>query len=143
MAKFLIVAKHEYLKLVQKRSFLLTSLGFPALIAIIITVSIFATLGKRGDLPVGFVDNAGVFAGEFKDSPMPPTSEDEDAVVFQAFDSNVIALEKLRAHLLQAVYILPPDYKQSGKVELYYLGQRPSEFIQEDFSDIHVRHHVV
>ncbi len=130
MPKIHLVAKHEYLKLVKKRSFLLGTLGFPALIVIVMAVSIFASLGKRGKLPVGYVDYAGVFA----ETLIPSTIEKTEVVVFQAFDTKDAALEKLRTNQLQALYILLADYKQTGKVELYYMAQRPSEIVQADFT---------
>ena len=130
MRKLYLVAKHEYLKLVKRRSFLLSTLGIPVLLGIIMAVSIVASLGKRGELPVGYVDKAGVFAETLTLS----TSEDKQAVVFQAFDTEDAALDKLQLNQLQAVYILPEDYQQTGKVALYYVGQRPSEIVQADFN---------
>ena len=130
MRKLYLVAKHEYLKLVKRRSFLLSTLGIPVLLGIIMAVSIVASLGKRGELPVGYVDKAGVFAETLTLS----TSEDKQAVVFQAFDTEDAALDKLQLNQLQAVYILPEDYQQTGKVALFYVGQRPSEIVQADFN---------
>ena len=43
MRNFWLIAKHEYRKRVSKRSFLLTTLGIPLLMALAIGVSIFAT----------------------------------------------------------------------------------------------------
>ena len=130
MRKLYLVAKHEYLKLVKRRSFLLSTLGIPVLLGIIMAVSIVASLGKRGELPVGYVDKAGVFAETLTLS----TSENKQAVVFQAFDTEDAALDKLQLNQLQAVYILPEDYQQTGKVALFYVGQRPSEIVQADFN---------
>ena len=130
MRKLYLVAKHEYLKLVKRRSFLLSTLGIPVLLGIIMAVSIVASLGKRGELPIGYVDKAGVFAETLTLS----TSEDKQAVVFQAFDTEDAALDKLQLNQLQAVYILPEDYQQTGKVALFYVGQRPSEIVQADFN---------
>lgn len=129
MAKFYLVAKHEYLKLVKKRSFIISTLGVPVLYAVIIVVSIMASVGKRGELPVGYVDYAGVLSKPLLTSSV----EALETVTFQAFDTQEHALEKLRAKQLQAVYILPAHYAQTGKVELYYLSQRPSELARSDF----------
>lgn len=136
MAKFHLVAKHEYLKLVKKRSFILSTLGFPVLVVVVIAVSIIASLGKRGELPVGYVDYAGIFSEPLLTS----TAEATKVVAFQAFDTREEALEKLRASQLQAVYILPEHYTQTGKVELYYIAQRPSELTQTDFEEFIIAH---
>ena len=129
MAKYHIVAKHEYQKLVNKRSFLFSTLGFPLLIAVVITVSLLTTLGKKGDLPVGYVDNAGIL----KETTTLYSSEHEESVLFIAIPSKATAMAQLRATEVQAVYLLSPDYPRTGKVELYYLNQRPSVSVQEDF----------
>ena len=131
MRKLYLVAKHEYLKLVKRRSFVLSTLGIPVLLAIIIAISVVASLGKRGDLPVGYVDNAGVLS----ETLALPTTEVKQAVVFQAFDTKDAALDKLHSNQLQAVFILPEEYWQTGKVALYYVGQRPSNVVQADFNN--------
>jgi ABC-2 type transport system permease protein len=128
MEKFILVARHEYLRLVKRRSFILSTLGFPVLIGIIIAISIIASLGQRGDQPVGYVDSTGILSPNITDS----SQIDQQSVIFYGFDTLDAALKELTEERLQAVIILSPEYRQTGKVTLYYTGERPSNLVQAD-----------
>jgi ABC-2 type transport system permease protein len=60
MHKSFLVAKHEYLKMVRKRSFLLSTLGVPLLIVVVMAVSIAIGMGGSNDTPLGYVDHADI-----------------------------------------------------------------------------------
>ena len=54
------VAVAEYNRLVHKRSFLLSLIGMPLFIGVIVAIAIFTAMPKGDDRPVGYVDLAGV-----------------------------------------------------------------------------------
>ena len=61
MRNLWLVAKHEYLKIVRKKSFLLGTLGIPVLMIVVMVVSYRGVaLGQRGTQPLGYVDHAGI-----------------------------------------------------------------------------------
>ena len=60
MRNFWLMAKHEYRKMVGKRSFLLGTLGIPLLIIVVTGLGIFITLRGEDRRPLGYVDQAGV-----------------------------------------------------------------------------------
>ncbi|HQE91973.1 MAG TPA: ABC transporter permease [Anaerolineae bacterium] len=125
-----LIAKHEYLKIVQKKSFLVGTLWMPAMIIIVMVVSILATLGQRGSLPLGYVD----YTGLLRDTVTLPSGEDGRApVAIQALPDEDAARAALEAGEIQAYYVVPADYVQSGNVQLVYLNRRPGEVAQDDF----------
>ncbi|MFP4395865.1 MAG: ABC transporter permease [Anaerolineales bacterium] len=129
MRDFWIVAKYEYLKIVRQKSFLWATLGIPVLMIVATGVSILITLGQRGDTPLGYVDHADVLA----DPIQPPLEAGEEIVPMQAFESADAARAALMDEEIQAYYILPETYMQSGAVELIYLDDSPGESVQNDF----------
>ena len=129
MRNFWIVAKHEYLKIVRQKSFLWTTLGIPVLMIAVTGISILLAIGQRGDTPVGYVDHTGVLA----DPIQPPLEAGEEIVPMQAFEGTEAARAALMDEKIQAYYVLPDSYMQSGNVELYYLEDQPGESIKDDF----------
>jgi ABC-2 type transport system permease protein len=127
-----LVAKHEYLKIVKQKSFLIGTLGIPVLIILVMTVSILVALGQRGKLPLGYVDHAGILS---ESVTLPVSEKGEPAVTIRAFADEAAAQTALEANTIQAYYVVPDDYIESGRVHLYFLNKRPGEVVQDDFAD--------
>lgn len=132
MRNIWLVAKHEYLKIVRKKSFLLGTLGVPVLIVVVMTVSIIVAVGQRGTKPVGYVDKAGVLSEAIA---VPPRRRGKTPVPLLPFDDEATARAALDVGDIQAYYVLPEDYVQSGRLQLFYLKKRPSEVVGDDFAD--------
>jgi len=125
MPKFLLVAKHEYLKMTRKRSFWLGTLGIPLLIVLIIAISILISVGGGSDEPLGYVDRAGIL----EDVVYP----EREIVEMRAFPNKTAAQAALENGEIQAFYLLPEDYLQSPRVSLYYWDDWPGDGVQGDF----------
>ena len=131
MRKLWLVTTHEYSRVVKQKSFLFTTFGIPILMLIVMGISILAALGGRGDLPIGYVDHAGVLT----DPIMPALDEDETMVALQPLPGREAAIDALESKEVQAVYILPEDYVETGSAELLYLSDSPGEAAREDFQN--------
>ncbi|HOU13872.1 MAG TPA: ABC transporter permease [Anaerolineae bacterium] len=132
MRNLWLVAKHEYLKIVRQKSFLFGTLGIPVLIIVVMAVSILAAIGQRGNLPLGYVDHTGILSA----SVTPPAPDKgERPVAIRAFADEAAAQTALEANTIQAYYVVPADYVQSGRVQLFFRDKRPGEMVQEDFAD--------
>jgi ABC-type Na+ efflux pump permease subunit len=59
MGRGWLIAKHEYRKMVSKRSFLVGTLGMPLLIIIIMGIGIISAVTSGSQDPVGYVDHSG------------------------------------------------------------------------------------
>ncbi len=132
MRNLWLVAKHEYLKIVRQKSFLFGTLGIPVLIVVVMAVSILVALGQRGNLPLGYVDHAGILS---ESVTLPAPDKGEPPVAIRAFADEAAAQAALEANAIQAYYVVPADYVQSGRVQLFFLNKRPGEMAQGDFAD--------
>ena len=131
MRNLWLVAKHEYLNVIRKKSFLLGTFGMPVLIAVITAVSIIIAVGQRGNLPLGYVDQAGVLNAV----PAPLPGDARDFVALRAFDTAADARAALDGKALQGYFVIPEDYTRTGRVELFYHHKRPGEVARSDFID--------
>lgn len=130
MRKLWLVARYEYNQIVKKKSFLVGVLGMPALMVVIMFISILVAVGQRGPQPLGYVDYAGLLAPTVR----PLLEEDEDFVEMRAFPDETAARAALENEEIQAYYVLPADYVETGEVALFYLTEQPSELVQSDFT---------
>ncbi|MEJ5312299.1 MAG: ABC transporter permease [Anaerolineae bacterium] len=131
MRNLWLVAKHEYLKIVRQKSFLIGTLGIPVLIIVVMGVGILVALGQRGSLPLGYVDHTGILS----ESVTPPAPDKgKPPVAIRAFVDEAAAQAALEARTIQAYYVVPADYVESGRVQLFFLDKRPGETVQEDFA---------
>jgi ABC-2 type transport system permease protein len=125
-----LVARHEYLRMVRRRAFLLGTLAIPLLIIVVTAISVTIAIGKRDDRPLGYVDQAGVLS-----AAVQPASTGGRTVELRAFSDAQAAGDALEAGQIQAYYVLPADYMQSGQVQLYYWENAPNDTIQQQFND--------
>jgi ABC-2 type transport system permease protein len=110
------VAQYEYKRNVFKRSFLLSLLSIPLMVALGVGTGFFMASLENNNLPVGYLDQAGIF-----DNPIPaPISEGEKPVEFISFQAEEEALAALEAKQIQAYYILPAEYSETRRIEIVY-----------------------
>lgn len=130
MHKLWLVARHEYLKIVRKRTFLLGTLGMPIFFIAIMAFSILAAIGGNSRSPLGYIDHSGLLA-----SPVVPAVDSlgEPLIEIRPFGDEASAKAALEAGQIQAYYVLPADYLDSLEITLYYWDQEPAEMIQNDF----------
>ncbi len=125
MRKLWLIARHEYLRMVRRRSFLIGTLGIPLLVVVVMAISIFTAIGDEDPRPVGYVDLAGVLEVD------RPSGEIDLQV--RAYDDEDAAHAALASGEVQAVYILPADYVRSGQVQLLYWDEPPGEAVRGEF----------
>ncbi len=134
MRKVWLLARHEYLRMVRQRSFLIGTLGVPLIIIVVMVISISVSVSGDDDRPLGYVDMSGVL------SPVGGvrlSAEERDRVVeIRAFADTDAAYDALVFEEIQAYYVLPADYVQSGEVQLYYWESPPSGLVQDQFADL-------
>ncbi len=124
-----LVAKHEYMNIVKKKSFLIGTLGIPLLIVAVSAIAIIVVLGQGGGAPLGYVDHSGVLVA----AVMPALDEEEPWTEMRAFADDADAQQALQNAEIQGYYVLPADYLRTGHVTLFYADKRPGEIIRGDF----------
>lgn len=132
MASFLLVARHQYLTMVRKRSFLLGTLAFPLLIAVVVAIAIFTETGGRDLRPLGVVDHANILPT----SAVMPDPARRGSVEIRPFPERSAARRALEDGEIQAFYVLPADYVHSRRVELVYWDEAPGDAAREQFVDL-------
>ncbi len=137
MRKSFLVAKHEYLKMVRKRSFLLGTLGVPLLIVVVMAVSIAIIMGGSNDTPLGYVDHADILDPDVQppEVEMQIARERASDVEIRPYPDETAARAALEAEEIQAYYVVPEDYLTTGQMELYYWDDAPGEALLSDFED--------
>ncbi len=123
------VARHEYGRMVKRKSFLLMTFGLPLFYLLLFALIAFFTMRSSG-IPLGYVDQAGIF-------PTPPRRPEayENIPTPVAYPDPESGQAAVKAGEIAALYILPPDYLQGGEVLLYVGPNTPSDMEKEFFAD--------
>jgi ABC-2 type transport system permease protein len=116
------VMRHEYVKAVRRRTFILSTLGLPFVFVVIVALSVLAASAgsdARGEKarerrPTGLVDRSGLLVA------FAPAG-------LRAFPDVASAQAALTTGEVAGYYVVPPDYEATGKVELYYRARPPDE----------------
>lgn len=124
MHKVWIVARREYLTNLKRPGFLFAAFGTPLLFLIIFGISFVMALRGNGDIEdmraVGYVDNAALLANEV-------TSPEYPELTFIAYPDSESARVDLDEGVIEAYFILPEDYMETGAVQLYSVDSVPLE----------------
>lgn len=130
MRKLLQVSWHEYWNLIGQRSFWLGTLGFPVMMAVlgIATILFMAFITLNRFQPVGYVDHARVLNG----AVAQPGARRE----IRPYPREEAARAALENEEIQAYYVLPADYRQSRRIDVYVLDQPPPQFVEEAFQEL-------
>ncbi len=131
MRNFWLMAKHEYRKMVGKRSFLLGTLSIPLIMIVAMGLSIYISIRGEDRRPVGYVDQVGILAT----AVYPPKSVNSNMPTFRAFADEAAAQQALAAGEIQAYYVLPPDYLQTRALRLFYWEDSPQSSVRRGFAD--------
>ncbi len=131
MRNLWLVARHEYRRMVMRRSFLLITLAIPVgMAALVGLVFVIETSGEDRS-PLGYVDKAGILDQALLET-MP---EPEKRVEIWAYSSEEAGLDALERKEIQALFVLPAGYPGTLQTDLYYLEDPPSNDVWVDFDD--------
>lgn len=134
MHKLWVVARHEYVKITRKRSFLLGTLAMPMFFVAIMALTIVVVAAGEDQRPLGYVDQAGLLKAV---TSLPANDDDgPNPVELLAFADAAQARAALGNGQLQAYYVLPADYLTSHNVQLYYWDKQPRSSAQRRFDKL-------
>jgi ABC-2 type transport system permease protein len=126
----------EYRRNVFKKSFILLLISVPFFIVFSIGIGLLMESTEENALPVGIVDQAGVFADaiELPKNITAGIVERNQPVQFIHFASEDEASASLIQGETQAYYIIPADYSQNRRVEEIYI-KKPGKNAERQFYD--------
>ena len=127
MLKLGRIATYEYKRNVFKRSFLLTLLSVPLIIALNVGVGLYMESRGNDDAPVGYVDRAGLFA-----DPVPvPVSGSREPLEFVSFQTQEDARGALESGRIQALLVVDADYGETREMTLFYFEEPGGSTIRQ------------
>jgi ABC-2 type transport system permease protein len=130
MSKFWKIASHEYSRHVFRRRFLLALFSVP-LIMVLMIVLIFVIIRMDSNpTPIGYIDRSGLLVSSI---PQPAAKWPERTVPMLAYTDETAAKADLQAGKLQAYYIIPEDYLQTGQAQEIYLKE-PKGIASQQFN---------
>ncbi len=134
MHKLWVVARHEYVKITRKRSFVFGTLAMPLFFVAIMALIVVVMVVNEDRRPVGYVDQAGLLKAV---TSLPPNEDDgPNPVELLAFANEAQARAALDSGRLQAYYVLPAGYLTSHNVQLFYWDKPPSSSAQRRFDNL-------
>lgn len=131
MPNWWLVAKHEYLRTVIRRGFVLGTLAVPVGMGLLIGLTVILETMSQSRAPLGYVDNAGLL--DLARQPAAPKAGDR--LDIRAFPDEATALAALEREEIQAFFIFPSDYAQTLRTQLYYLERPPGDDAWREFDD--------
>lgn len=131
MHKMWLVLKYEYLRHVKKKRFILAVLSVPLFILVIMGISFLSVLFSIDNTPIGYVDQS-----QFLANPVMLTQGGSDPfeknLEIIPFDTEQAAQSALDQGQIQAFFILPPDYLDTGDSKLVS-KEIPGSEVYNDF----------
>lgn len=130
MSKTAKVAQEQIRRTVFKRSFIFVLLSLPLFLTITIAPAILLESASESDLPIGYVDQAGLL-----DQPRrPPEHDNERQLELLAFPDEQAARLALEAERIQAYYRIPPDFPEARTL-IAVFHDRPDSGAAKQFAD--------
>lgn len=127
MKKLLYVARFEFVRHIKRRGFIWAVIGLPAIMTLVVGgIILFVTAGSED--PIGVVDNTGLMA-----NPDSYTAIYDDDITVITYDDEDIARRALADETIQAYFVVPADYLETGVVNVYHEGS-PNEDIYGSFN---------
>jgi len=131
MRNFWLVAKHEYLKTVVRRGFLVVMLAIPLGIVALIGVGIAIESMGQNNQPLGYVDQAGILDPELHRA----MRDADERVQIRGFPDEEAARVALERGEIQAFVLFPADYPASLRTQIFYRDDLPDGGVLEDLDE--------
>jgi len=130
MRKLWLVVKHDYLKNVRQKGFLIALFSLPLFIGLSFGLGYFMRSQNVSSNSIGYIDDSGEF-----EHPLSLSSvSDRERVEIIQFSNVAEAEELLKNGSLQAYFVIPEGYPQNKNIELNYFEEL-SENAERDFYD--------
>ena len=117
MNKSWLVMKHEYIRHVKRKRFILALLSLPMFVILMVAIGILSATLSFDDKPVGYLDRSGVLTQPIQPDVEAPVPF-RNPIKFLPFQEESQARASLESNQIQAIYIIPADYMETGQVEV-------------------------
>ncbi|OGO27847.1 MAG: hypothetical protein A2136_07615 [Chloroflexi bacterium RBG_16_54_11] len=120
MTKFWKIAWHEYSRHVFRKRFIFALLSLPLILALMVGLIILVIWIDSDPTPLGYIDHSGLLANPI---PPAPVKWPERTTPMLPYADEASAKVDLQSDKLQAYYVIPTDYLQTGEAQLFYLKE--------------------
>ncbi len=132
MSKFLRIILYEYSRHVLRKRFIFALLSVPLMIGLMMGISIVAAVLSINTSPIGYIDQSGFLAHPVQ---LPPSNDFfTRRVEVVPYQTETEAKAALESGVIQAYYILKPDYLYTADASLVFLKE-PDSSITSQFTD--------
>ncbi len=132
MKKTWLILVNEYKRHVLRKRFMLAILSMPLFVGLTILIGFLSVWLQNNSAPIGYVDPYGLLM-----DPVQLPIEDKELFAPSpsvAFPNEDSARQAFETGEIQAYFILPENYMDSGEVEMY-TGTKTGENAEGDFGD--------
>lgn len=131
MNKTWIVIKHEYLKHVRKKRFILAILSLPLFVLLLVAVGFMAVIFQYDSTPVGYIDRSGLLVNSIDYQAEAPIGWMKP-IEFIPYTKESDADSALKENRIQAYYVLDEDFIETREINLIAM-EAPDSEINSDF----------
>ena len=125
MNKILLIAKREFLSRVQKKTFLLTTIGLPLIIFVFYGMIIYFSVKTTDNYKIAVADNANIFNGKLFNK--------DNEIVFEFVHTPLTELQKdLETDKYDAYLFVPATYVIEGKDTLQFRSNKAMGIMTRD-----------
>jgi len=117
MSKIWLVIKHEYLKHVKKKRFILALLSLPFFILLMVAIGFLSAFFQFDDTPIGYVDYSTLLNDPIEYQAEPPMFLLKPMQIIQ-FQNIVQAKDALDQGDIQAYYVLDKDFTNTKIIQV-------------------------
>jgi ABC-2 type transport system permease protein len=119
MIKTLRVFWQEYQHHVVRKRFILTVFSIPALLLVVMGIAVLGVFLTQDKRPVGVIDQAGYL--KLRQLPAREEYSPEPELTLTYYENEGAAKAALVDGSIQAYYLLPPDFPETGQGKLVYV----------------------
>jgi ABC-2 type transport system permease protein len=130
MRKIWLVARHDYLKNVRQKGFLLALFSLPLFIGLSVGLGFIMQSQNTSSDAVGYVDQSDRFSNPISLSSV----SDRERVEIIYFPNVEAAKQALSSGEIQSYFLIPHDYPKNRDIELFFF-EEPGENSSRDFYD--------
>ena len=120
MNKFWRITWHEYSRHVFRKRFIFALFSLPLLLGVTVALVLLVIWMNSNPTPIGYIDHSGMLANPV--TPDPAKWPERDTPM-QPYTDRAVAQADLESGKIQAYYIIPDDYLQTGQAEEVYLKE--------------------
>ncbi len=123
MQKIWTVARHEYLTHLRRKGFLISTFGMPLLLILLFGLIVVVMVSTSQVKALGYIDETGLFHAI---NPRLSWRGGLGDVEMRRFPDLATATEQLKSGAVDAVFVIPSDYVNTGQVDGYALEALPA-----------------